>query len=136
MKVREVMKKKIVFIKADNSIQEAAQKMKRLNVGNLPVVIINEAVGMLTDRDIVLRVVAPGLDSKETKAAEAMTKGIVVCREDDDLEIAVRMMGSRRVHQLPVINRKGELSGVVSIGDLVDKLDHSVTFENLKTILH
>jgi CBS domain-containing protein len=63
-----------------------------------------------------------------------MTKGLVVCKVDDDIEIAARMMGSRQVRRLPVINSAGELAGIVSLGDLARKLDHAVTGDMLKLI--
>jgi CBS domain-containing protein len=135
MKVREVMTKTLAFIGARDTIQEAARKMKTLNIWSLPVVIENEAVGVVTGRDIVARTVARGLDPRDTKVAEAMTKGIVVCKEGDDLEIAARMMGSRHVQRLPVINRNGELTGSVSLADMTDRINPSVTVENLQTIL-
>jgi CBS domain-containing protein len=135
MKVREVMTKSLAFIGAGDTIQEAARKMKTLNIRNLPVVIGNEAVGVVTDRDIVVRTVAQGLDPRETKVADAMTKGIVVCKEGDELGIAAKMMGSRHLRGLPVINRNGELTGSVSLTDITDRINPSVTVENLKTIL-
>ena len=134
MKVSDVMTRNVHYIGADDTIQAAAEKMTAQGVGDLPVVIDGEAVGMVTDRDIVLRIVAPGLDPGRTRVFEAMTKGVVVCKEDDDLEIAGRMMGSRKLRRLPVINRSGELSGIVSLGDLAETLEPAVTGEILKTI--
>ena len=125
MKVREVMTKTLVFIGAGDTVQEAAQKMKASRIWQLPVVSGNEAVGVVSDRDIVVRTVARGFNPKETKVAEAMTKGIVVCKEGDNLEIAARMMESRRVRRLPVINRRGELTGSVSLADIIDRLNLS-----------
>jgi CBS domain-containing protein len=130
------MTKKVDIISADDTIEQAARKMKLSDVGNLPVIMDNEAVGIVTDRDIVLRTVAPGFDLADTKVSQAMTKGVVVCREDDDIEIAARMMGSRRVRRLPVVNSAGELAGIVSLGDLAQKLDFAVTGEMLEFILH
>ena len=134
MKVREVMKKNVYIIAADDTVEQAARKMEMLEIGDLPVVMDSEAVGMVTDRDIVLRTVAPGLDPAGTKVREAMTKGLVVCKEDDDIEIAARMMGSRQMRRLPVINSAGELVGVVSLGDLAQQLDTAVTGDMLKCI--
>jgi CBS domain-containing protein len=136
MQIRNVMTKPVKSIAADDTIEQAARKMKHCNVGDLPVVVHNQAVGMVTDRDIVMRAVAFGLDPKETKVNEAMTKGVIVCKEEDDLEIVAQMMCSRQVRRLPVINRKGELMGIVSLGDLITKLEPSLTGKIVKCFSH
>ena len=118
MQVRDVMTRAVTYIAADESVREAACKMERLGMDGLAVVAGSEAVGMITERDIVRRVVAPGLDPGDTKVAAVMTRGLVVCREADSLDIAACMMERRHLRRLVVINRKGELSGIVSIGAL------------------
>ena len=132
MQIRHVMTQPVELIASDDTIQNAARKMKRCNVGDLPVVIHNEAVGIITDRDIVLRTVAPGLDPTETKVSDAMTSGVIVCKEDNEIEIVARMMCSRQVRRMPVINRKGELMGIVSLGDLASKLEPPLSGEIFK----
>jgi CBS domain-containing protein len=118
MQVRDVMTHAVDFIAAGKTVREAARKMQRLGMTGLTVVANREAIGMITDRDIVLRVVAPGLDPGDTAVAAVMTPGLVVCREEDSLGIAARMMARSHLYRLVVINRRGELSGIVSIGAL------------------
>ena len=134
MKVRDVMKRKVDIIAAGETVQQAARKMEMLDIGDLPVTIDHEAVGMVTDRDIVMRTVALGLDPTKTKVIEAMTRGLVVCKEDDDIEIAARMMGSRQVRRLPVINSAGELAGIVTFFDLAQRLDYAMNPNMLEFI--
>lgn len=103
--------------------------MKALDVGELPIAIGNEAVGVLTDRDIVIRSVAHGVDPKVAKVIDAMTEGIVACYEDDQIENAAKSMGKHRVRRLPVLNESGKITGMVSIGDLALNLDTALVGE-------
>jgi CBS domain-containing protein len=135
MKVRDVMTRAVDYIAADETVQEAARRMKRLGTGRLAVVTNSEAVGMITDRDLVRRTVAPGLDPGTTEVAAVMTEGLVVCREDDSLDIAARMMERRRLCQLVVINPQGELCGILSIGVLVEQLPPQASLHLLQAVL-
>ena len=135
MKVGDVMTRALDYIPAHETVQEAARRMKRLGLVCLAVITESEAVGMITGRDIVLRAVARGLDPEETKVAAVMTKGLVVCREGDGLDIAARMMVHRRLRQLVVINSKGQLSGIVSIGVLAEQLMPAASTRLLRAVL-
>jgi CBS domain-containing protein len=134
MKVREIMTRGTDFITEDQTIEQAAVKMKESSVGDMPVVSGGEAVGMLTDRDITVRIVAMGLDPQTTYVTDAMTEGIVACREDDDVETAARLMGDRRVRRLLVMVDGRKLSGIVSLGDLAKSVDKKLVGEVLKKI--
>ena len=125
MKVRDRMTRTLDYISVHETVQEASRRMKRRETTCLAVIRESEAVGMITDRDIVMRVAAPGLDPAATEVAAVMTKGLVVCREEDSLDIAARMMERRRLRRLVVINREGRLSGMVSIGVLTERLTPS-----------
>lgn len=135
MKVGDVMTRALDYIPAHETVQEAARRMKRLGVVCLAVITESEAVGMITDRDIVLRTVGRGLDPEETEVAAVMTKGLVVCREEDSLDIAARMMLRRRVRQLVVVNPQGQLSGIVSIGVLAEQLKLDASTRLLRAVL-
>ena len=117
-KVKEVMTPDVAFINSDNTISEAARKMLELDVGLLPVVIGTEIVGVITDRDIVLRSVAQGYDPEKTPTLEAVTESIANCNEDDDIETAARIMKDKQIRRVLVKNDDMEFSGVVSLGDL------------------
>lgn len=134
MKVSDVMTRAVDYIAADESVREAARHMEKLDTGVLAVVTDSEAVGMLTVRDIVMRTVAPGLDADETEVAAVMTEGVVVCKEEDGLEIAASMMARRRIRQLVVINQAGQLSGIVSAGALAERMASAAAVQVLQAV--
>jgi CBS domain-containing protein len=92
--------------------------MKVRDVGALPVVDGDHLIGMLTDRDIVLRTLAEGFDPSKTKARDVLTPDVVFAYEDQPLEEAARLMAKHRVGRLVVVNREKQLAGVVSLADL------------------
>ena len=118
MQVKDVMTRGAECVDPDATLQEAAQKMKGLDVGPLPVCDNNRLVGMLTDRDITVRAVAEGKDPRTTRVRDAMTEGIAYCFEEDDVADAARLMKERQIRRLVVLNRDKRLAGIVSLGDL------------------
>src|SRR5438105_11139319 len=119
MKVKEIMDPRVAVVHADNTVQEAAQKMKDLDVGPLPVCQDDRLVGIITDRDITVRSVAEGYDPWTTQVREVMSRGeIYSCYEDEDVEDAARVMRDKQVRRLPVLNRQQRLVGIVSLGDV------------------
>lgn len=134
MKVHEIMTRGAEFITADQTIEQAAVKMKESGIGDMPVVVGGEAVGMLTDRDIALRIVAEGLDPQTTYVTDAMTDQVFACLENDDIETAARLMGDRRVRRLLVMTDGGKLSGIVSLGDLAKSVDDELVGDVLRKI--
>jgi CBS domain-containing protein len=119
MQVKEVMTHGAECIGPEESLQQAAQKMKNLDVGPLPVCGDGDRlVGILTDRDIVVRAVAEGRDPRSARVRDAMTEGIAYCFEDDDVNEAARLMTEKQIRRLVVLNRDKRLTGIVSLGDL------------------
>jgi len=119
MQVKDVMTRGAECISPDDSLHQAAQKMKSLDVGPLPVCGEGDRlVGMLTDRDIVIRAVAEGRDPKTVKVRDAMTEGVCYCFEDDDVSEAAEQMKNKQIRRLVVLNRDKRLVGIVSLGDL------------------
>jgi CBS domain-containing protein len=118
MQVKEVMTRGAECVRPDDTLQEAARKMKGMEVGPLPVCDRDRLVGMLTDRDIVVRAVAEGQDARTAKVRDAMTEGIFYCFEDDDVSEAARLMREKQVRRLVVLNRDKRLTGIISLGDL------------------
>ncbi len=118
MQVREVMTRNPEVIRPDATIEEAARKMDELNVGPLPVCEGERLVGMVTDRDIVVRTTAAGKDPRATMIREAMTTDLVFCFEDQPLEEAARLMEENQIRRVPILNREHRLVGIVSLGDL------------------
>lgn len=118
MKVKEVMTPNVEFVRSDDSIQQAARKMEELNVGALPVVVGEELVGIITDRDIVIRSVAQGLDPEKHEVLEAVSEGVVSCSEEDDIETVSGLMRENQIRRIVVKNGQEKVSGIVSLGDL------------------
>ena len=117
MKVREVMTRDVAVVHPDSTLQEAADRMRQLDVGPLPVCDNDRLVGMITDRDITVRSTAEGLDPWTAQVREAMTPEVVYCSEDDDVAEAARLMNEKQVRRLPVLDRNRRLVGIVSLCD-------------------
>jgi CBS domain-containing protein len=123
MKIRDVMTPDVEYVWPDDTLQEAAVKMKYLDVGPMPVCDRDRIAGMLTDRDITVRAVAKGLDPRSTRVREVMSHAVVSCYEDEDTEDAARLMQERQVRRILVRNRHERLVGIVSLGDLATETD-------------
>ena len=117
MKVQEVMTSDVSYVTPDTSILEIARKMRDDDIGSVPVVENDRLVGMVTDRDIVIRVLAEGRTQSGT-ARDAMSPGILYCFDDESVEDVLDKMGDQQIRRLPVLNRDKRLVGVVSLGDL------------------
>ena len=117
MKVKSVMSSPVHSISAQQSIFEAAKLMDSDDVGVLPVVDDDELVGIVTDRDIIVRAVANGSDLDDV-VATIMTRTVETCRPDDDVDDALAQMGDAQVRRLPVVDNYGSVIGVLSIGDV------------------
>ncbi len=98
-------------------LQDAAQRMRDVDVGLLAVYDGSELLGVLTDRDLVVRVVAQGLDPSKTAVSDAMSPGLFRCREDDALSDALDQMATHHVRRLVVVDVRGEAVGLISVDD-------------------
>ena len=135
MRVNEVMTRGAECVGPDTTLQEAARKMKDMDVGPLPVCDNDRLAGMLTDRDIVVRAVAEGRDPRTARVRDAMTEGISYCYEDDDVADAARLMREKQVRRLVVLNRDKRLVGIVSLGDLaVETSDERLAGKTLERV--
>jgi CBS domain-containing protein len=135
MQVKEVMTRGVECVSPDATLQEAARKMKDLDVGPLPICDNDRLAGMVTDRDITVRAVAEGKDPRNTPVREVMTPGINYCFEDDDVASAARQMKEKQIRRLVVLNREKRLVGIVSLGDLaVETGDDHLSGETLERV--
>jgi len=122
MQVSEVMTRGVECARPADSIARAAEKMRELNVGALPVCGDNDRlVGMLTDHDITVRATAGCCEPSGTVVQDVMTPNIIYCLEDQDVDEAARLMEKNQVRRLAVLNRDKRLVGIVSLGDLAVK---------------
>ena len=135
MQVSKVMTKGAEVTRPDAKIQEAAERMKTLNVGALPVCDNDRLVGMVTDRDITVRSTSEGFDPWTVSVRDAMTPEIIYCFEDDDVASAARLMKEKQIRRLPVLNRDKRLVGIVSLGDVAVKAgDDRMAGETLEEV--
>lgn len=120
-KIVDVMTRHPRAVEADTSVREAARLMEGDDVGSLPVVEMDGAarlIGVLTDRDIALRVVAAGRDPETTPVSEVASRDVVTVTPDDDLDDALTRMARSQVRRVPVVVGDGELVGILSQADL------------------
>jgi CBS domain-containing protein len=130
-----VMTRDVECVRPDATVQEAASRMKDLEVGPLPVCENDRLVGMLTDRDITVRATAEGWDPWTTHVREVMTGDVVYCFDDQDISEAAELMKQHQVRRLVVLNRDKRLVGIVSLGDLaVETGDDQLTGHTLEAV--
>ena len=134
MQVKDVMTEEVDLIDPHMSLAEAARLMRDDDVGALPVGENDRLVGMVTDRDIVVRCVADGKDVTKTGVGEAMSIEVLYCYEDQPVEEIAANMGQNQVRRLPVLNRQKRLVGIVSLGDLATGGDGRAAGEALERI--
>jgi CBS domain-containing protein len=118
MKIQDIMTTNVECIWPDDTLQEAALKMKEMEIGPLPVCDAGRILGMITDRDITVRGVALGCDPRSTIVRDVMTRDVIQCYEDDETDEAERLMETRQVRRIMVVNRDEQLVGIVSLADL------------------
>ena len=122
MRVADVMSRHVEFIEADAPVQEAAALMGELDVGALPVGAPERLEGVLTDRDLLYRVVARGLDCSEVRVRDVLTTPVLSCLPEDDLRSAMDLMAAHQVRRLPVRDAAGRVVGWVTLADLSRRL--------------
>ena len=116
--IRDVMTPNPACVSAKDSIREVARIMAREDTGVVPVVDGKKVIGMITDRDIVVRLVAEGKDPANAKVNEAMTKTVRSVKEDSTINDALQMMSSAQIRRVPVVNNNNEIVGIVSMKDI------------------
>ena len=121
MLVENVMTPTIVIVRADASLAEAAAMMKEHNVGCLPVVEDNEIIGVISDRDMVVRAVAREMPPSQTPVRAVATHGALCCHNDQTLDDAARLMKKYGVRRLLVLDDNNRPVGIMSVGDIASK---------------
>jgi CBS domain-containing protein len=120
-RIADIMTRGVEVIQHADTLQQAAQRMRALDIGALPVVDGKTLVGMVTDRDITVRGVATGLNPLEAPVAGVMTAQLLSCREDESVEDVLARMGNAQVRRLPVLDAARTLIGIVALGDLATR---------------
>jgi CBS domain-containing protein len=118
MQVQAIMERDVQLADPKMTVRDAARRMRTENIGALPVGEKDRLVGMVTDRDIVMRAVAEDRAPGNTSVREVMSEGVCYCFEDDDVGQAAAVMAQHQVRRLPVFNRAKRLVGVIALADL------------------
>ena len=114
----DVMSRDVEVVRPDATLEEAARKMRERDVGALPVCDGRRLLGMITDRDIVVRAVSQGRDPRRTKVHEVHTERVLYAREDDDVRDVAQVMESEQIRRMPIVDRSKRLVGIVALADL------------------
>lgn len=122
MQLKEVMTRNVETVPPSATIADVAQRMRGTDCGVMPVCENDRLVGIVTDRDIVLRAIAEGKDPARTQVRECMSKGVTFCFEDQGVEEAARVMESQQIRRIVILNRKKRLIGILSLGDLAIRI--------------
>ncbi len=117
-RIRDVMTPNPVCVSEKDSVREVARIMAREDTGVVPVVDGKKVIGLITDRDIVVRLIAEGKDPERAQVNEAMTKSIRTVREDSSVDEALNLMSGANVRRVPVVNERDEIVGILSVGDI------------------
>ena len=119
VKVKECMCNQVFSCSPSSSVYNVAKLMQTNHIGCVPVCDAqNCMVGVVTDRDLVLRCIANDKDIKQTPISEIMTTNVCTCNQNDDMENAQNKMGSEQIRRLPVLNNEGKVVGMLTMGNL------------------
>jgi CBS domain-containing protein len=134
MKVKEIMTSPFEKINYDSSICEASELMRSSDVGILPVEKNGKIVGIVTDRDLIVRAIAQHLDPEDTPVSKVMTSDVTFCYDDEEIEDAEKKLEEKQIHRLLVINSDEKPVGILSLSDLATKAESSLACRALEKI--
>ena len=133
MKVSEAMTAQVVTATPETTVAEVARMMVQIESGAVPIMADGKVVGLVTDRDIVVRVVAKN-GALDAPVSEVMSDGVETCQEEDNLADAAAQMGSRQIRRLVVLNDAGRLAGILSLGDIAQDYGAKAVGKTLEEI--
>jgi CBS domain-containing protein len=137
-KCNEVMTKNPFCCLPNDMVAKVAQLMKRENIGPIPVIENEQTqklVGIVTDRDLALKIVAEGRDAKSTKVEAVMTRKVVTCRAEDDLQKALDAMSAHQLRRIPVVDNDNKILGIIAQADVATRVNQpEKTAEMVKQI--
>jgi CBS domain-containing protein len=125
-KCNEVMTKNPVCCLPDDMVTKMAQLMLSENIGSIPVIENEQTkklIGIVTDRDLALKIVAKGQDAKSTKVESVMTRHIVTCRAEDDLQKAIDAMAEHQLRRIPVVDNDDKIVGIIAQADVATRVN-------------
>ncbi len=134
---REIMARNVQTASREMNLQAVAALMRDGDMGAMPVVEGEKLVGIVTDRDIVVRAIAEGRDASSTPIGDVMTSEVFSVKEDDFVFEAIRLMGDKQVRRVPIINETGELVGIIAMADVAleteDEREIAETLEEISS---
>ena len=137
-KCSEVMTNNPVCCLPNDTVANVAELMNSGNIGSIPVIENEQTkklIGIVTDRDLTLKIVAKGLDAKSTKVETVMTRKVVTCRADDDLQKALDAMAENQLRRIPVVDADNKIMGIIAQADVATRIDQpEKTAEMVKEI--
>jgi len=125
-KCSDVMTRNPVSARPDDTVASVARLMKENDIGPVPIVDDNKAkrlVGIVTDRDLAIKVVAAGRDPQTTPVKDVMTTNVITCRDDDDIETALDAMSTQQLRRIPVVDKGNMLLGIIAQADIATRMD-------------
>ena len=134
MKVKELMHEGVTWVEPDTPVSKIAAKMRTEDIGAVPVGENDRLIGMVTDRDIAMRSFHGDEISLKLTARDVMSKGIIFCRDTEDVEDAVRIMENKKVRRLPVLDEDKRMIGMLSLGDISAGVPQSLAGEVIKAV--
>lgn len=135
MEVRRIMTRVVETARRDTSVRAIAMAMRDRRIGVLPVVENGQVVGVITDRDIVTRLLPECPSASDVTAETVMTDGALQCYEDQKVTDVAAVMGDHQVRRLPVLDRRGRLVGIVTVGDIAENASERLAGEALGEIV-
>ena len=134
MKVRDVMHEGATWVEPNTSIGELARIMRDEDIGAIPIGENDRLIGMVTDRDIVVKGLIDGIDVATLTARDVMTGPILYCRANEDVEDAVRLMEEHEVRRLPVIDENKRMVGILALGDISSHAGRELSGEVIQAV--
>jgi len=134
MKVKDVMHKGATCIDLSTPVLEIAKRMRKDDVGALPVRSDGHLIGIVTDRDITCRAVAKGGNIDALTARDVMSKKVTCCSPDDDVTVAIKAMEASKTRRMPVTDSQKKMVGMLSLGDISHKVSNQLSGEVLRAV--
>jgi CBS domain-containing protein len=134
MKVKDLMHTGAICVEPSTSVKEIAKRMRDDDVGALAVKANGHLVGIVTDRDITCRAFTHGDNLNRLTAENVMTSNVVCCSPEDDIEVAIDVMESKKIRRLPVTDVHRNMIGMLSLGDISHKVNKELSGEVLRAV--
>ncbi len=134
MQVKDIMHKGVQLAEQNTPVREIARQMRDYDVGAIPVTAKGHVVGMVTDRDLTCRALADGADLGKVTAKDVMTKNVVCCSPNDDVNAAIQTMEAKHIRRLAVTDENHALLGMLSLGDISSKVSRQTSAEVLRAV--